>query len=155
MGGHKGLDLHVLLLPKQLLHHLNVTVRGVPHQNQVGCQALLDGTLGILTDPLEVRANLDGKNNCKLLCCFKIVIVNSTVKWERDKIKLARQQIILCVTSSVMDMRLKACMAASCTDNVVAGCLMHFSRVALIAGSAASMASPMLPITCHFGLHRK
>lgn len=51
------------------------------------------------------------------------------------------------VTSSVTDMRLKAWMAASCTDKVVAGCLMHLSRVVLIAGSVASIASPMLPTT--------
>lgn len=51
------------------------------------------------------------------------------------------------VTSSVTDMRLKAWMAASCTDSVVAGCLMHFISVVLIAASAASIASPMLPTT--------
>lgn len=51
------------------------------------------------------------------------------------------------VTSSVTDMRLKAWMAASCTDSVVAGCLMHFISVVLMAASAASIASPMLPTT--------
>lgn len=61
MGGHKGLDLHILLLLKQLLHHLNVTALGISHQNQVGCQALLHSTLGVLTDPLEIRTNLDRK----------------------------------------------------------------------------------------------
>lgn len=61
MGGHKGLDLYVLLLLNQLLHHLNVTVLGIPHQDQVSCQALLHSTLGVLADPLKVSANLDRK----------------------------------------------------------------------------------------------
>lgn len=61
MRSHKGLDLCVLLLRDQLLHHLNVTVLGVPHQDQVSGQALLHGTLGVLADPLEVRTNLDSK----------------------------------------------------------------------------------------------
>lgn len=51
------------------------------------------------------------------------------------------------VTSSVTDMRLKAWMAASCTESVVAGCLMHLTRVVFISACAASIASPMLPIT--------
>lgn len=62
MGGHKGLDLHVLLLPKQLLHHLDVTVLRALHQDQVSCQALLHSTLGVLADPLKVGANLVGNN---------------------------------------------------------------------------------------------
>lgn len=62
MGGHKGLDLHVLLLPKQLLHHLDVAVLRALHQDQVSCQALLHSTLGVLADPLKVGANLVGNN---------------------------------------------------------------------------------------------
>lgn len=63
MGGHEGLDLCVLLLLKHLLEHLNVTVFRISHQDQVGCQALLHSALGVLADPLEVSADLDGKNN--------------------------------------------------------------------------------------------
>lgn len=70
MGGHKGLDLHVLLLLKQLLHHLNVTVLGIPHQDQVSCQALLHSTLGVLADPLEVRASLDRKATTTCLSLY-------------------------------------------------------------------------------------
>ena len=55
---------------------------------------------------------------------------------------------MLC-TSSVTDIRLRACIAASWTFNVARGCLMHFTKVAFIDGSAASIVSPMLPITCN------
>lgn len=61
VGGNKGLDLHVLLLIQQLLHYLDVSILGISHQDQVSCQALLHSTLGVLADPLEVRANLDRK----------------------------------------------------------------------------------------------
>lgn len=70
MGSHKGLDLHVLLLRKQLLHHLNVTVLGIPHQDQVSCQALLHSTLGVLADPLEVGASLDRKATAAYLSLY-------------------------------------------------------------------------------------
>lgn len=69
VGGHKGLDLHVLLLLEQLLHHLHVTVLGISHQNKVSCQALLHSALGVLADPLKVRTNLNRKTtvSCILL----------------------------------------------------------------------------------------
>lgn len=58
VGGHKRLNLLILLLVQQLLHHLNVAVLRIPHQDQVSSQALLHSTLGVLADPLEVGANL-------------------------------------------------------------------------------------------------
>lgn len=145
MGGHKGFDLCVLLLLQQLLHHLDVTVLGVSHQDQVSCQALLHGTLGILADSLEVRANLDRK--LKATCGSVYLQVIYTSRKLRYSIVSLWKGGGTTVTSSVTVMRLKAWMAASCTDRVVAGCLMHFTRVVLIAGSTASIASPMLPTT--------
>lgn len=58
VGGHKGLDLHILLLLQQLLQHLHVAVLRVLHQHQVSCQAFLHSTLGVQADPLKVGANL-------------------------------------------------------------------------------------------------
>lgn len=58
VGGHKGLDLHILLLLQQLLQHLHVAVLRVLHQHQVSCQALLHSPLGVQADPLKVGANL-------------------------------------------------------------------------------------------------
>lgn len=55
------------------------------------------------------------------------------------------------LTSSVTDMRLNAWMAASCTDSVVAGCLMHLTSVFCMEGLTASSTSPMLPATCDGG----
>lgn len=77
MGGHKGLDLCVLLLINQLLHHLNVTVLGILHQNQVRCQALLYSTLGVLADPLKIRTNLDRKRR---VICLSFYFKNAE-KW--------------------------------------------------------------------------
>lgn len=68
--GYEGLDLHVLFLLEQLLHHLDVTVFGVFHQNEVGCQALLHSTFGILGDPLEVSANLNRKQQLLINYCL-------------------------------------------------------------------------------------
>lgn len=57
----------------------------------------------------------------------------------------------LLFTSSITDMRLNAWMAASCTDSVVAGCLMHLTSVFFMEGLTASSTSPMLPATCDGG----
>lgn len=67
MRGHKGLDLYVLLLVKQFLHNLNVTVLGIPHQDQVSCQPFLHSTLGVLANPLEISANLERKTTVTCL----------------------------------------------------------------------------------------
>ena len=148
MGGHESLYLLVLLLLEQLLYHLNVTVLGIPHQNQVSCQALLHSTLGVLADPLEVGTDLDRATTADsfstITICRHILGKLKLENWKNKEIFMYTGMLI---TSSVIDIRLKAWMAASCTDKVVAGCLMHFCMVVLIAGSAASMASPMFPTT--------
>lgn len=58
VGGHKGLDLHILLLLQQFLQHLHVAVLRVLHQHQVSCQAFLHSPLGVQADPLKIGANL-------------------------------------------------------------------------------------------------
>lgn len=134
VGAHKGLDLFVLLLLQHLVHHVKVAVHGVLHQDQVGGQALLHSTFGVLADPLEVVASLSTKNQSKGLQQF----CTHPVDWYG-----------LLFTSSVTDMRLNAWMAASCTDSVVAGCLMHLTSVLFMEGLTASRTSPMLPATCN------
>lgn len=59
MGCDEGLELYILLLTDQLLHHLDVTVLVVLHQHQVGRQTLLHGSFRILADPLEVSTDLE------------------------------------------------------------------------------------------------
>lgn len=70
VGAHKGLDLFILLLLQHLGHHVKVAVHRVLHQDQVGGQALLDSTFGVLADPLEVVASLPMKNQSKGLQQF-------------------------------------------------------------------------------------
>lgn len=71
VGGHKGFDLHVLLLLQQLLQHVHVAVLGVLHQHQVSCQAFLHDPFGVQADPLEVGANLRKETSRCCVCSLK------------------------------------------------------------------------------------
>lgn len=70
VGAHKGLDLLVLLLLQYLADHVKVAVHGILHQNQVGSQAFLHSTFGVLAHPLQVVASLHVKNQGKGLALF-------------------------------------------------------------------------------------
>lgn len=65
VGAHKGLDLLILLLLQYLADHVKVTVHRILHQYQVGSQAFLHSTFGVLAHPLEVVASLHIKNQSK------------------------------------------------------------------------------------------
>lgn len=93
---HKGLDLHVLLLLQHLLHHLDVAVLRVPHQDQVRCQALLHGTFGVLADPLEVRANLERKTTATLF--VSVETLKNMKLGIKDTVHLWREMVLFLST---------------------------------------------------------
>lgn len=65
MGADKGLDLFILLVLQYIADHVKVTVHRILHQDQVGSQAFLDSTFGVLAHPLEVVTSLHMKNQSK------------------------------------------------------------------------------------------
>lgn len=65
VGAYKGLDLFILLLLQYVADHVKVTVHRVLHQYQVGSQALLHSTFGVLAHPLEVVASLHVRSQSK------------------------------------------------------------------------------------------
>lgn len=84
-----------------------------------------------------------------LLCNTNISLLKEKKQYINIVIKRG-----LCTSSGTV-IRLKAWMAASCTDRLVAGCLMHFVSTVVIAGLAASRASPMLPTTYKTSVNNK
>lgn len=74
VGAYKGLDLFILLLLQYLADHVKVTVHRILHQYQVGSQALLHSTFGVLAHPLEVVASLHMKSQSKGLTLFSTTV---------------------------------------------------------------------------------
>lgn len=61
MRSHKGLDLHILVLGKDLPHNLQVTCLWLFHQDKICSQSLLNSTFGIKGHSLNVGTDLNMK----------------------------------------------------------------------------------------------